>query len=317
MNLLIKSIAFVSILSLMACNGGDKNTDKTKTEYADASKDDANEIIEYHNIVLNLTDKNDRSLKSMDDNLETIAKGLKNPTDRFAFTGLMRLTDFGRVNFSKIKPETPPSALNRDDVNFFKGKIKLLNESYKSINDTYKTLTDYIKAEDFKDDKSVNGFKLLDSIYSQGKKYYAVNDEILNKLQVIGDDAERVILKTHPLKEFIYALKDDTQAAAALIALMGKHAKDYKKGESEIKKAYDALDAQNKKHIAMSFPSDSENSYKAKSFGDFNNSVTDFLASARKIMRQGAEKGSLTNENADELYQKKDMMRVYYNSFVD
>ena len=75
MNLLIKSIAFVSILSLMACNGGDKNTDKTKTEYADASKDDANEIIEYHNIVLNLTDKNDRSLKSMDDNLETIADG--------------------------------------------------------------------------------------------------------------------------------------------------------------------------------------------------------------------------------------------------
>jgi len=316
MKLRIKLIALAFAVSLTACKSGDKKDGDAKTEYAEADKGDANDIVEYNNVLVSYTDKNNDYLKSLDRTLSHISKGLENPEDRFAFSGVIPPHALSFISISKIKPETPPSALSSDDQKFFKENVAGLSSTMAKIKETYKSLDDYIKAEDWKDDKSAKGKLLIDSIYSMSKTYYNYDDKILTKLEVIGDDAERIILKSHPLREYIFALKDDRKAVAEFTKLITE-SENYKPVEGKVKAAYDALETQNKKHIEMAVPDVSKFPGKDYSFKRFNDSFNDYLIEARKIMRDASASGKLTESNVEDLIRKQDSMRSAYNGFVD
>lgn len=314
----IKLLVVALAISFTACKGGNKkeNETKTKTEYADAGNDDANEIVEYNNVLVGLTDKNNAYLKRMDENLQKLAKGLANPNDRFAFIGIVSPYSSSDLSHSKLKPETPPSALSSDDQKYFKENVAGLNETLTKIKDTYKSLDDYIKAEDWKDDKSAKGNKLIDSIYSMSKTYYKYDENLLAKLEVIGDDAERIVLKTHPLKEYIFAMKDDRKAVGDFNKLI-IGAKNFKADEGKIKSAYEALVAQNTKHTEMDAPDATKFPSKDGSFKTFNESFKDYLIEAKKAIRDASAAGKLTEDHAEDLIRKYDYMRTTYNYFVD
>ncbi|WP_316796486.1 DUF3829 domain-containing protein [Pedobacter agri] len=316
MKLPIKLLVVAAAISFAACKGGDKKDGSAKTEYAEASNDDANEIVAYNNVLVGFTDKNNEYLKRLDGNLKKIAKGLANPNDRFAFIGIIPAYSTPHFRTSKVKPETPPSVLSSDDQKYFKDNVAGLNESMTKIKDAYKSLDDYLKAEDWKDDKGSRGKKLIDSIYAMSKTYYKYDENVLAKLEVIGDDAERIILKTHPLKEYIFAMKDDRKAVGEFNKLI-LESKNYKADEAKIKAAYAALEVQNKKHVEMSVPNTAEYPGKDGSFKRFNDSFNEYLIEARKVMRDAATSGKITENNADDLIRKHDYMRTTYNSFVD
>lgn len=312
----IKLLIFAVAILFSACKSGDKKDKDAKTEYAEASNEDANQIVEYNNVLVGFTDKNNDFLKRIDGNLERIAKGLQNPSDRFAFIGITPAFSTPSFNRSKLKPETPPSVLSSADQKYFKDNVAGLNESMAKIKETYKSLDDYLKAEDWKDDKGAKGKKLVDSIYSISKTYYKYDENILAKLEVIGDDAERIILKTHPLKKYIFAMKDDRKAVGDFNRLI-LESKNYKTDEAKIKAAYTELEAQNKKHIEMDAPSTSKYPGKENAFKRFNDSFNEYLIEARKTMRDATTSGKLTENNAESLIRKHDYMRTSYNSFVD
>ncbi|MGO4877429.1 DUF3829 domain-containing protein [Pedobacter psychrotolerans] len=316
MKLTIKLLVVAVAISFAACKSGDKKKeDGTKTEYADADNDDANQIVEYNNVLVGLTDKNNEYLKRLDENLQKIAKGLNNPNDRFAFIGIVSPYSSSAFSHSKLKPETPPSALSSDDQKYFKENVAGLNETFTKIKDTYKSLDDYLKAEDWKDDKSVKGKKLIDSIYSMSKAYYQYDENVLAKLEAIGDDAERTILKTHPLKEYIFAMKDDRKAVGEFNKLL-IGSKNFKADESKIKSAYEALDAQNKKHTEMDAPDATKFPSKDGSFKRFNESFKDYLIEAKKTIRDASASGKLTESDIEDLVRKHEYMRTTYNYFV-
>lgn len=312
----IKLLVMAIAISFTACKSGDKKKeDGAKTEYAEADNDDANQIVEYNNVLVGLTDKNNEYLKRLDENLQKIDKGLDNPNDRFAFIGIISPYSSSAFSTSKLKPETPPSALSSDDQKYFKENVAGLNETMTKIKDTYKSLDDYLKAEDWKDDKSVKGKKLIDSIYSMSKAYYKYDENLLAKLEVIGDDAERIILKTHPLKEYIFAMKDDRKAVGDFNKVM-MDTKNFKADEAKIKSAYAALEAQNKKHTEMDAPDATKFPSKDGSFNRFNESFKDYLIEAKKTLRDASATGKLTESDIEDLVRKHEYMRTTYNYFV-
>ena len=312
----IKLLVVAIAISFTACKSGDKKKeDGAKTEYAEADNDDANQIVEYNNVLVGLTDKNNEYLKRLDENLQKIDKGLDNPNDRFAFMGIISPYSSSAFSTSKLKPETPPSALSSDDQKYFKENVAGLNETMTKIKDTYKSLDDYLKAEDWKDDKSVKGKKLIDSIYSMSKAYYKYDENLLAKLEVIGDDAERIILKTHPLKEYIFAMKDDRKAVGDFNKLI-MDTKNFKADEAKIKSAYAALEAQNKKHTEMDAPDATKFPSKDGSFSRFNESFKEYLIEAKKTLRDASATGKLTESEIEDLIRKHEYMRTTYNYFV-
>lgn len=311
-----KLTALMLALSFAACkNDGKKNTN-SKTEYAEANDNDANAIIEYNNVMVSFTDKNNEYIKRIEGNIIKIEKGLKNPNDHFAFIGLITPFSINTISSRKVKPDTPPSALSSDDQKFFKENVKAMSTSLDKIKETYKSLDEYIKAEDWKDDKGVKGNALVDSIYAMGKKYYAYDDLVLAKLEVIGDDAERIILKTHPLKDHIFALKDDRAAVAQFTKLLASNV-NYKAVEAKAKTAYQALEDQNKKHVEMTAPDAAKFPGRDGYFKNFNDRVNEYLIAARKMMRDASASGKLTEYNIEELIRKQDDIRSAYNNFVD
>jgi len=312
----IKLLVVAIAISFTACKSGDKKKENgAKTEYAEADNDDANQIVEYNNVLVGLTDKNNEYLKRLDENLQKIDKGLDNPNDRFAFIGIISPYSSSAFSTSKLKPETPPSALSSDDQKYFKENVAGLNETMTKIKDTYKSLDDYLKAEDWKDDKSVKGKKLIDSIYSMSKAYYKYDENLLAKLEVIGDDAERIILKTHPLKEYIFAMKDDRKAVGDFNKLI-MDTKNFKADEAKIKSAYAALEAQNKKHTEMDAPDATKFPSKDGSFSRFNESFKEYLIEAKKTLRDASATGKLTESEIEDLIRKHEYMRTTYNYFV-
>ncbi|WP_162799908.1 DUF3829 domain-containing protein [Pedobacter jeongneungensis] len=316
MKTILKLTALALALSFTACKNDKKKDNNAKTAYAEADEKDVNAIIEYNNVMVSFTDKNNSYLKSLESNLDRIEKGLAKPNDRFAFLGLMTPFSMSTISNSRIKPDTPPSALNNDDQKFFKENVVSMTSLLDKIKETYKSLDEYIKAEDWKDDKGAKGKTLVDSIYSMGKKYYTYDEVVLAKLNLIGDDAERVILKTHPLKEYIFALKDDRSKAAEFTKLLAG-SKSYKAIEAKAKAAYQALEDQHNKHVAMAAPDATKYPGKDGYFRNFNERLNDYLIAARKMMRDAAVSGKLTDYNIEELVRDQDSMRSAYNNFVD
>lgn len=316
MKTIFKLTALALVLSVTACKNGSKKDSNGKTTYAEADEKDVNTIIEYNNVMVSFTDKNNSYLKSLESNLDRIEKGLANPDRRFAFLGLMTPFSMNTFSNSKIKPDTPPNALNNDDQKFFKENVVAMTSVLDKIKATYKSLDEYIKAEDWKDDKGAKGKSLVDSIYSMGKKYYTYDEVVLAKLNVIGDDAERVILKTHPLKEYIFALKDDRSKVAEFTKLLAGN-KNYRAIETKAKAAYQSLEDQYNKHMAMPAPDATKFPGKDGYFRNFNERLNDYLIAARKMMRDSSASGKLTEYNIEELVRKQDSMRSAYNNFVD
>ncbi|MCZ4223578.1 DUF3829 domain-containing protein [Pedobacter rhodius] len=317
MKLSIKLIAIAFAIAFASCKHKDKKDDESATEYAEANKEEANDIIEYNNVLVKYSDNNNSYLKSMERSLNIIDKGLENPTDPFAFASATTPFMTPTFNLSKIKPETPPSALNSDDQKFFKENVIGLKETIEKIQKTYESLDSYIRAEDFKDDKSVKGKQLVDSIYNMSKKYYTYDDKILIRLEAIGDDAERIILKSHPLKDYIFALKDDRKAVQEFNKLITGSADDYKAAESKIKTAYDKLVEQNKKHTEMDAPDAKDYPGKDSAFKRFNDSFNEYLIEARKIMRNASASGKISKDDEENLFRNQDYMRSAYNTFVN
>ncbi|WP_412467901.1 hypothetical protein [Pedobacter sp. KLB.chiD] len=316
MKTILKLTVLALTLSFTACKNEKKKDDNAKTAYAEADEKDVNAIIEYNNVLVSFTDKNNDYIKRIESNLIKIEKGLQNPNDHFAFIGLIQPFSIPTINRSKLKPDTPPSALNKDDQNFFKENVTAMTGLLDKIKETYKSLDEYIKAEDWKDDKGTKGKALVDSIYGMGKKYYNHDELVLAKLNLIGDDAERVILKTHPLKDYIFALKDDRSATAAFTKLMASN-KNYKSIETKAKAAYQALENQYHKHTAMAIPDATKYPGKDGYFRNFNERFNDYLIAARKMMRDASASGRLTDYNIEELVRLQDSMRSAYNNFVD
>ncbi len=191
-----------------------------------------------------------------------------------------------------------------------------MNDLYSQIKTTYKSLYGYMQAEDFKDDNYSKGKSLVVQLNELGTKYYTVEGAVIQKLATVGDAAERTLLKDNPLKDFIYALKDDNAAVANLNGLLDSAANNYKAFAGRATAAYTSLNDQYNKHSTATFP---EGNYanQRDAFSRYYTTLYNYLLSVRKKMRDANATGTIDESDLQDFSQQQDALRTYYNDFVD
>ncbi len=190
-----------------------------------------------------------------------------------------------------------------------------MTDVYNQIKTTYKSLYGYMQAEDYKDDNYEKGKSMVVQLNELGTKYYTVEGTVIQKLAAVGDAAERLLLKDNPLKELIYALKDDNAAVANLNALLDSSAGNYKAFAERASAAYGQLNDQYTKHSAAAFP---EGNYanQRDAFRRYYTTLNEYLLFVRKTMRDAAGSEKIDVSDLKYMREEQDALRTYYNDFV-
>jgi len=271
----------------------------------------ASNIIEYTNLIVDMSNNHNSYLERVTDNADRIERGLQKPDDRFSFLGISKPFNHP-TPYSKIKVEEPVSDLSKEDQQFFKEKVTNYMAVYTSLKKTNDELHDYLTAQDYKDDKGAKGVLLLDSVRSKVQQAYILKSELMKKVEVVADASEEVILKDSPLKDYIIAMKGDMKDIRAFIDLL--ESDKYAAVADKAKTQYDALEAAHAKHSALDL-SNAKKSTKDAQFTAFYERLHSFLLDARKALRDGTEKGDLSESDLSILNSDYDVLISSYNSF--
>jgi hypothetical protein len=312
MNKIIYSFVFAAMVATtISCKNGKGGT---AAEYTDKSSESASNIIEYTNKVVDMSNDHNKYFDRLTDNVEKIDKALANPNDRYAFMGIMKPFETPSHNFGKVKVEEPVSDLSKEDQKFFKEKVTAYLAHYADLKATYQKMDDYLTAEDYKDDKGAKGRELNDSLKSKITKAYELKSELMKKVETVADASEVVILKDSPVKDYIIAMKGDIKAARELIDLMQENADKYPSVADKVKAQYDALEKAQAEHAKIDI-ANAKKANKEISYNNFYDRLHDFLLDTKKIMRDAAEKGEITESNGSTLDSDYDSLISSYNSF--
>jgi hypothetical protein len=308
--IVIGALAIALYTGAVSCNSSNAKGDET---YSDNSSKAANNIIAYTNAIVDLSNSHNSYLERVISNTDRIEKGLQNPNDRFAFTAL--ITPFVTSSFkSKDATGEPAKELSSDDKKFFKENVSSYMTVFERIKTTYKDLDQYIKAEDFKDDKGEKGKLFVDSLHHDVQLAYSLKGTLMKRVNEVADASEEVILKDSPMKDYVIAMKSDMKAIRQFIDYTYENGNNYAAAAPKIKEQYDALEAAKAKHEKLDQDKAKE-AHKDSQFRSFYEKMTSLLGDARKMMRTGAEKGVLTENDLSSLESDYDYMITTYNSF--
>ncbi|MBC9932328.1 DUF3829 domain-containing protein [Chitinophaga qingshengii] len=305
----------VAMLAVSVSSCDNSKGGKGPAAYESNSVEKASHVIEYTNLLIDIANKQNSYITRVAENADKIEKGLKNPSDRFAFIGVFPPSYFESPRaFNKVKPDEPVDELSSDDKKFFKEKWASYSASFKKVQDQYKQLSDYLKAEDYKDDKSAKGLALVDSIRSTTQQLMAEKVVLMKKVNEIADASEVIVLKESPLKDYIIAMKGDLKAVRDFVELVESSEGDYNAIKPKAEAAYAALEKAKEEHSQLNM----DNAKKERKDGyykSFYDRVGDFLIEAKKIMRDSAEKGKINENQAETLGRSYDSLISAYNSF--
>ncbi len=316
----MKNTAFLSFLLLSLIVSSckmDKPEFMDKLESVTSGGSNAAEIVAYNNVLIKLSDAQHNYLQGLNRNLNSISKGLQNYNDQFAFMGISPMFYHPVMSYNEPKPEEPGNAFEKEDKLFFEKNVKSLNQSFESIRENYSKLENYIKAEDYKDDQGKVGNQIIQQIDDLVVKYYDDNKIIMNRIVKLSDEAEREVLKTHPFKDHIFAMKDASNLVAKFVTLAYDYPDNYKNNELKFNEMYSEIEKLNGEREKLGEPKNSAYPGKEVYFKTYNNSVNDFLIEARKIMRNANESGIFTDRDLENLARAEENIRLAYNNFVD
>lgn len=304
----------VAMLSVSVSCDNSKGA-KGPAAYENNSVEKASHVIEYTNLLIDMANKQNSYITRVAENTDRIEKGLKNPSDRFAFIGIITPSYFDMSrSMNKVKPEEPVDELSSDDKKFFKEKVPAYTASFKKLQEQYKKLSDYLKAENYKDDKSALGFALVDSIRSTTQQLMTDKAVLMKKVNEIADASEAIVLKESPLKDYILAMKADLKSVRDFVELAESSEGDYNAIKQKAEAAYAALEKAQAEHSQLNL----DNAKKERKDGyykSFYDRVNDFLITAKKIMRDSAEKGKIDEYQVESLGSSYDNLIGSYNSF--
>ena len=282
-----------------------------------AGGESASEIVAYNNALIKLSDDQNQYIKSMNGNLDRIDKGLANYNDNFAFMALTPLFYNPTPGYNEPNPEQPGNAFEQADKEFFEKNVKILNENFQAIQTQYASLNEYIKAEDYKDDQGKSGKEMVKKVDDLVTKYYDTNSLVMDRIVLLSEKAEREVLKTHPFKDHIFAMKDASNTVEEFVSLAYDFPDDYKANEEKFKALYAKIEKYNQEREALDEPKNSAYPGKETYFSLYNKAANDFLVEARKIMRNAEAAGSFSDTDLDALGWAEENMRTTYNNFVD
>lgn len=308
------SLVIAMFVGSISCN----NTSGKKpgaTEYSENSAEKASHIIEYTNLIVDMSNKHNSYLETVANNTTRLEEALKHPNDKFRFITINRpfsTPEFQKWN-QKVKMEEPVKELSSKDQQFFKDSIARYKGLFETMKATNNRMHEYITAEDYKDDKGAKGYLLIDTLRNQIAELYSLKSAIIKKVEVVADESEQIILKDSPLKDYIIAMKKDMASIRSFLDLLGSE-ENYAGIEAKAKAQYDSLEKAQAAHAQINI----DNAKKANEDHSFNTFYDDFhklLLNARKHMRDAAEKGHFESYDLESLDSDYDSLVRDYNNF--
>jgi hypothetical protein len=308
------SLVIAMFVGSISCN----NTSGKKpgaTEYSENSAEKASRIIEYTNLIVDMSNKHNSYLEDVVNNTNKLEEALKHPNDKYRFITINKpfsAPDFQRFN-QKVKIDEPVKELSDKDQKFFKDSIAQYKALFETMKATNNRMHEYITAEDYKDDKGAKGYAIIDTLRTQIAELYSLKSAIVKRVEVVADESEQIILKDSPLKDYIIAMKKDMASIRSFIDLLGSEEK-YAGIEAKAKAQYDSLETAQAAHSQINI----ENAKKANEDRSFNTFYDDFhklLLNARKRMRDAAEKGHFESYDLESLDSDYDSLVRDYNNF--
>ncbi|MBP1650446.1 MAG: hypothetical protein H6Q26_603 [Bacteroidetes bacterium] len=307
-------LVIAMFVSSTSCN----NTSGKKpgaSEYSENSAESASHIIEYTNLIVDMSNKHNSYLEDVVNNTTKLEEALKHPNDHYRFITINKpfsAPDFHQFN-QKVKIDEPVKELSSPDKKFFKDSITKYQGLFATMQATNNRMHEYITAEDYKDDKGSKGYAIIDTLRGQIAQLYSLKSAIVKKVELVADASEQIILKDSPLKEYIIAMKKDMGNIRSFIDLLGSEEK-YAGIEAKAKAQYDSLEKAQAEHAQINI----DNAKKANEDHSFNTFYDDFhklLLNARKRMRDAGEKGHFESYDLESLDSDYDSLVRDYNNF--
>ncbi|MGO4288440.1 hypothetical protein [Chitinophaga sp. RAB17] len=306
-------LGFMLIATAMSCDNTGKSGSNTAYDEKPAAA--ANQVIEYTNLIVDLSNKNSDYVVRLVKNADRVEEILKEKSNPVFLGSIIKPIMIPAFNHSKITVDKPVDALNKADQAFFKEKVAGFISSFDKIKATYAKLDDYLKAQDFKDDKGAKGLALADSIRNDAQVFFDQKVVLMKRVNEVADASEVIILKDSPLKDYIIAMKADMQAVRNYINLLEEGGEDYNKISAAAQTAYDGLEKDQAAHAALNL-ANAEKESKGSSYKSFCDSYHEFLLMAKRMMRDAKEKGTMTESQLESLNNSLDTMIGRYNSFT-
>ncbi|RGX72527.1 DUF3829 domain-containing protein [Bacteroides stercorirosoris] len=291
---ILVSLSVAGLLLLASCGG--KGKDAASMSY---SQEDANEVIAYYNITVDLMKK----LVTTDDISKTLAY-MKKDGKGFVIAPI--------VNRSYFQGKDTTALLNPGDCfpDVVRDSLKALCLAYVDASNkvyaNYEEYCQYIKAEDYKDDQYAKGREIAADQEEQGNRIQELRARIYALVTPYADKAEEATLKDNPLKDHIMAGK---ALISSLEAVLEGYDSDVAK--EQMQSLYDAVNTQ--KEAASKIEKLKEYSSEMMSYEDMVNDTDKFLGELRKHLRDG----KFTESGYKELLYNYNHVIDDYNRFVN
>ncbi|KFF25993.1 DUF3829 domain-containing protein [Chryseobacterium vrystaatense] len=271
--------------------------------------DDANAIIDFNNNFLD-------SYKNTSRHIESILKYAEAASAKAKGQNVtMMPIVISSMDFSFGKIKEVPSGFGKDkaaieaDFNTYKAKKE-------NITKKFEELKSYMTSEDYKDDKGAKADAITKEIEADAQAVFTSGENVVAKIKPGTDAAEEVILKDHPMKEYIVSSKGIMNSLDATIDVLDKQYSG-KFNEAEAQKKYDDLAKNVEANSKLDFNvKDPQYSYKKSQFESFNKSASGFLDTYRKLIRNAKGAGKISDSDIQQIDSSYESVLNSYNSFV-
>ncbi|REC50023.1 DUF6845 domain-containing protein [Chryseobacterium pennipullorum] len=219
------------------------------------------------------------------------------------------------TDYTLAKIKEVPSGFEKD-----KSAIETEFNTYKAkrenIDKKFDELKSYMTSEDYKDDKGAKAETLRKEIEGEANAFFAAGENIMIKIKPATDAAEEVVLKDHPMKEYIISSKNVMNSLDSVIDVLGKQYTG-QFNETEAQKKYDELAKQAEANAKKEFNvKDQQYAYKKSQFESFNKNTSNFLDTYRKLIRDSKEAGKIPDNDIQQIDSSYESVLSAYNSFV-
>ncbi|MFC7347126.1 DUF3829 domain-containing protein [Chryseobacterium zhengzhouense] len=305
-----KVMMFALALSLSAASiSCKKGLDKIENAVMKAGENESQAIIDFNNDFLD-------SYKSSSRHIENIVKYAESAVKKsHGETVYSMPLVINSMDYSLSKIKNVPSGFEKDktiieaDFNTYKAKRE-------SIEKKYEELKSYITSEDYKDDKGAKAEALQKEIEAEAKAFFIAGENILAKIKPATEAAEEVILKDHPMKEFIVSSKSLMNSMDSVMDVLDKQ---YTDGfnEAEAQKKYDEFEKVVAENSKKEFNvKETQYAYKKTQFESVNKNASDFLDKFRKLIRDSKSTKQISDSNIQQMDSAYESVLNSYNTFV-
>lgn len=291
---------------------GCKNETKTNAEgkeiVAADNAEDANAVIEFNNNLLQKREKRNSHILRIGSYIDRVDDYISGRTP-------VLIAPIAVMDMSKIGEVPDAVGKNKEQL---KKWMEESETSYSDIKKKTDELAAYLKAEDYKDDKGTKAMTLKEEIAKAVADYRAAEEKINKVMQPIADGAEELILKDHPLREYIIGNKKVFAGAENLTALVNSQFEAGNFDAEAVKKAYSSLETDVKTNKDREFKV-TEKVYESKKgyYDSFNKEAESFLGTVRKVLRDAEPARKFTEQQVNEVNTAVEDLLSRYNNFVD